>query len=101
MSEGLGIRTSDLPHQTPPLGRPRPYIISSSLRRTTAPDKGLYLYIGEVHFVNVRQHLADLSAVLEHSTSGLRQMVQRCVSAQYLCKGTDSIDLQQMPVTTR
>ena len=29
MSEGLGIRTSDLPHQTPPLGRPRPYIISS------------------------------------------------------------------------
>lgn len=52
------------------------------------------LHVGEVDAVEVAQHLVDLRGVLQHGARRLGQVVQRRVSAQRLCKGTDSSDLR-------
>lgn len=51
------------------------------------------LYVGKVNTVEVTQHLVDLWRVLQHGTCRLSQVVQRCVSAQCLRKGTNSGNL--------
>lgn len=50
----------------------------------------MHLHVGEVHPVQVAEHLADLRGVLQDSTCCLGQVVQRRVSAQGLRKGTNS-----------
>ena len=51
------------------------------------------LYVGKVNTVEITQHLVDLGCVLQNSTCRLSQVVQRCVSAQCLRKGTNSGNL--------
>jgi len=48
---------------------------------------------GEVHLVDVRQHLSDLIAVLKHCTCRLRQVIQRRVTTQYLRQRSHRIHL--------
>ncbi len=43
-----------------------------------------YLYIGEVHTVEVAEHLCDLSRVLQDGARRLSQMIERCVAPQSL-----------------
>lgn len=52
-----------------------------------------YLYIGKVNTIEIAEHLVDLWCVLQHSTCRLSQVVQRCISAQCLRKGTNSGNL--------
>lgn len=52
-----------------------------------------YLNVGEVHPVEVVEHLVDLGRVLKHGASCLGQVVERRVPAQSLGKGTYSGDL--------
>lgn len=46
-----------------------------------------YLYVSEINSVEVREHLVDLSWVLEHGTGRLGQMVQAGVATQCLREG--------------
>lgn len=50
----------------------------------------MHLHVGEVHTIQVTEHLVDLRGVLQDSTCCLGQVVQRRVSAQGLRKGTNS-----------
>lgn len=45
---------------------------------------GAHLHIGEVHAVEIAQHLVDLRSVLQHSARRLCQVVERRVATQGL-----------------
>lgn len=49
----------------------------------------IYLNVGKIHSVEVREHLVDLGGVLEDGASCLGQVVQTGVTSQRLGKGTD------------
>ena len=51
------------------------------------------LHVGEVHAVEVAEHLVDLRRVLQHGPRRLRQVVQGRVATQRLSKGTYSSNL--------
>lgn len=55
----------------------------------------IYLNIGKVHPVEVRQHLVDLWGILEDGAGCLGQVVQTGITSQCLGKGTDHSHLQQ------
>lgn len=53
------------------------------------PGGGAYLYVGEVHPVEVREHLVDLGGVLQNGAGRLGQVVQTGVTPQSLGERTD------------
>lgn len=48
---------------------------------------GAHLHVGEVHAVEIAQHLVDLRGVLQHSARRLCQVVERRVATQGLREG--------------
>lgn len=52
-----------------------------------------HLHVGEVHTVEVAEHLVDLGGVLQHCARRLSQVIEGCVSAQGLGEGTDHRNL--------
>ena len=53
----------------------------------------LILNIGKIHFVQVTQHLIDLTGILQHGSGSLSQMVQSSVPTQSLRQRSHGSDL--------
>ena len=51
------------------------------------------LYAGEIHLVDIGQHLGDLVAVLEDRTCRLCEVIERSVTTQYLSQRSHGIHL--------
>jgi len=58
-------------------------------------DRSTHLHVGEIHTVEVGEHLVDLGCVLQDGAGRLGQVVQAGVAAQRLGEGADAHHLTQ------